>query len=104
MLCIFPFEADLYNQADYHNFRRPPDDRAITRPQPSVAAATYGSTGKSDINAIPISWFISRKPRREGGNLSDSNSDWRESSAIETKLRFEVAAASDELATGMEEC
>jgi lipid-A-disaccharide synthase len=112
MLCIFPFEADLYNQSGLRTIfvGHPMIERLHDR-QPSVAAATYGSLGKSasrtdssggeiDIQRDPnliglLPGSRGREVRKIFPILIQTARELRESKA---NLRFEVAAASDELA------
>src|SRR5438046_3957719 len=117
MLCIFPFEAELYNQSGLRTiFVGHPMIERLRDRQSSVAAATYGSAGKSasrtdssggEIDIQRDSNLVGLFPGSRGREvrkifpiLVQTARELRQS---KPKLRFEVAAASDELATGMEE-
>jgi len=117
MLCIFPFEADLYNQSGLRTiFVGHPMIERLRDRQPAVAAATYGSAGKSasrtdssggeidiqrDSNVIGLlPGSRGREVRKIFPILIQTARELRES---KPNLRFEVAAASDELAREMDE-
>jgi len=103
MLCIFPFEADLYNQSGLRTiFVGHPMIEQLRDRQPSPG---YGSAGKIEIQRD--SNFVGLFPGSRGREvrkifpiLIQTARELRQS---KPKLRFEVAAASDELATEMEE-
>src|SRR6266403_5761091 len=114
MLCIFPFEADLYNQSGLRTiFVGHPMIEQLRDRQPSPS---YGSAGKSasrtdssggeieiqlDSNLVGLfPGSRGREVRKIFPILIQTARELRQSKA---KLRFEVAAASDELATEMEE-
>lgn len=93
MLCIFPFEADLYNQSGLRTVfvGHPMIERLrackidIER-DPNLIALFPGSRSREVRKIFPILTETAHKLRRRKPNL-----------------RFEVAAASDELAQEMEE-
>jgi len=105
MLCIFPFEAELYNQSGLRTiFVGHPMIERLREHQPSVAAATYASAGKIDIQRDPnlIGLFPGsrgREVRKIFPILIQTAGELRQS---KRNLRFEVAAASGELAQEME--
>ena len=93
MLCIFPFEADLYNQSGLRTIfvGHPMSERLrvceidIER-DPSLVALFPGSRSREVRKIFPILIEAAHKLRRRKPNL-----------------RFEVAAASDELAREMKQ-
>ncbi|HUE61504.1 MAG TPA: lipid-A-disaccharide synthase [Chthoniobacterales bacterium] len=114
MLCIFPFEADLYNQSGLRTiFVGHPMIEQLRDRQPSPG---YGSAGKivsrtdssggqieiqRDSNLVGLfPGSRGREVRKIFPILIQTARELRQS---KPKLRFEVAAASDELATEMEE-
>ncbi len=104
MLCIFPFEAELYNQSGLRTiFVGHPMIERLREHQPSVAAATYGSAGKIDIQRDPnlIGLFPGSRGREVRKIFPILIETARELRQSKPNLRFEVAAASDELAREM---
>jgi lipid-A-disaccharide synthase len=101
VLCIFPFEADLYNQSGLRTiFVGHPMIERLRESQPSQG---YGSAGKIDIQRDPklVGLFPGsrgREVRKIFPILADTVRELRRS---KPDLRFEVAAASDELAQEM---
>lgn len=93
MLCIFPFEADLYNQSGLRTVfvghpmieRLRAGEIDIER-DPNLIALFPGSRSREVRKIFPVLIEAADKLRRQKPNL-----------------RFEVAAASDELAREMEE-
>jgi lipid-A-disaccharide synthase len=106
MLCIFPFEADLYNQSGLRTiFVGHPMIERLRDRQSSVAAVTYGSAGEIDVQRESdlVGLFPGsrgREVRKIFPILIQTARELRES---KPNLRFEVAAASDELAREMDE-
>jgi len=105
MLCIFPFEAELYNQSGLRTIFV--GHRMIERlrdRQPSVAAATYGSAGKIDIqrDSNLVGLFPGSRGREVRKIFPILVQTARELRRSKPDLHFEVAAASDELAQEME--
>src|SRR5438477_6307216 len=103
MLCIFPFEADLYNQSGLRTiFVGHPMIEQLRDCQPSPG---YGSAGKIDIqrDSNLVGLFPGSRGREVRKIFPILIQTARELRQSKPKLRFEVAAASDELATGMEE-
>jgi lipid-A-disaccharide synthase len=101
MLCIFPFEAELYNQSGLRTiFVGHPMIERLREHQPLVAAATYGSAGKIDIQRDPnlIGLFPGSRGREVRKIFPILIQTARELRRSKANLRFEVAAASDELA------
>lgn len=101
MLCIFPFEAELYNQSGLRTiFVGHPMIERLRELQPSVAAATYGSAGKIDIQRDPdlIGLFPGSRGREVRKIFPILIETARELRRSKPNLRFEVGAASDELA------
>ena len=98
MLCIFPFEAELYNQSGLRTiFVGHP---MIERLRERQSLQGYGSAGKIDIQRDPnlIGLFPGsrgREVRKIFPILIETALELRRS---RPSLRFEVAAASDELA------
>ncbi len=117
MLCIFPFEADLYNQSGLRTiFVGHPMIERLRDRQPSVAAATYGSAGKSasrtdssggEIDIQRDSNLVGLFPGSRGREVRKIFpilvQTARELRRSKPDLRFEVAAASDEFAREMNE-
>jgi lipid-A-disaccharide synthase len=102
MLCIFPFEADLYNQSGLRTiFVGHPMIERLRELQPSQG---YGSAGKIDIARDPnrIGLFPGSRAREVRKIFPILIETARELQRSKPKSRFEVAAASDELATEME--
>jgi lipid-A-disaccharide synthase len=101
MLCIFPFEAELYNQSGLRTiFVGHP---MIERLREHQLAQGSGSAGKIDVQRDPnlIGLFPGsrgREVRKIFPILIQTARDLRRSNQ---NLRFEVAAASDELAQEM---
>ena len=101
MLCIFPFEAEVYNQSGLRTiFVGHPIIERLREHQPSQG---YGSAGKIDIRRDPnlIGLFPGsrgREVRKIFPILIETAHELRRS---KPDLRFEVAAASDELAREM---
>lgn len=89
MLCIFPFEAELYNQSGL---------RAIFVGHPMIE--TLGSRRKIDIERDPnlIGLFPGSRSREVRKILPVLAQTARELARAKPNLRFEVAAASAELA------
>jgi lipid-A-disaccharide synthase len=106
MLCIFPFEADLYNQSGLRTiFVGHPMIERLRDRKSSVAAATEGSAGEIDVECESdlVGLFPGsrgREVRKIFPILIQTARELRES---KPNLRFEVAAASDELAREMDE-
>ncbi len=106
MLCIFPFEAELYNQSGLRTiFVGHPMIERLRDRQPSVAAATYGSAGKIDIqrDSNLVGLFPGSRGREVRKIFPILVQTARELRRSKPDLHFEVAAASDELAQEMEE-
>ncbi len=117
MLCIFPFEAELYNQSGLRTiFVGHPMIERLRDRQPSVAAATYGSAGKSasrtdssggEIDIQRDSNLVGLFPGSRGREVRKIFpilvQTARELRRSKPDLHFEVAAASDELAREMQE-
>src|SRR5207302_1322104 len=104
MLCIFPFEAELYNQSGLRTiFVGHPMIERLRDRQPSVAAATYGSAGKIDIqrDSNLIGLFPGSRGREVRKIFPILIQTARELRRSKPNLRFEVAAASEELAREM---
>ena len=105
MLCIFPFEADLYNQSGLRTiFVGHPMIERLRDRQPSVAAATYASAGKIDIqrDSNLVGLFPGSRGREVRKIFPILVQTARELRRSKPDLHFEVAAASDELAQEME--
>jgi len=105
MLCIFPFEAELYNQSGLRTiFVGHPMIERLRDRQPSVAAATYGSAGKIDIqrDSNLVGLFPGSRGREVRKIFPILVQTARELRRSKPGLHFEVAAASDELAQEME--
>jgi len=116
MLCIFPFEADLYNQSGLRTiFVGHPMIERLRDRQSLVAAATYGSAGKSasrtdssggEIDIQRDSNLVGLFPGSRGREVRKIFpilvQTARELRRSKPDLHFEVAAASDELAQEME--
>ena len=105
MLCIFPFEAELYNQSGLRTiFVGHPMIERLRDRQPSVAAATYGSAGKIDIqrDSNLVGLFPGSRGREVRKIFPILVQTARELRRSKPDLHFEVAAASDELAQEME--
>ncbi len=103
MLCIFPFEADLYNQSGLRTiFVGHPMIEQLRDRQPSPG---YGSAGKIEIqrDSNLVGLFPGSRGREVRKIFPILIQTARELRQSKPKLRFEVAAASDELATEMEE-
>jgi lipid-A-disaccharide synthase len=104
MLCIFPFEAELYNQSGLRTiFIGHPMIERLRDRQPSVAAATYGSAGKIDIqrDSNLVGLFPGSRGREVRKIFPILVQTARELRRSKPDLHFEVAAASDELAQEM---
>ncbi len=93
MLCIFPFEADLYNQSGLRTvfvghpmIERLRACKVDIERDPNLVALFPGSRSREVRKIFPVLIEAAHKLRRRKPNL-----------------RFEVAAASDELAQEMEE-
>lgn len=102
MLCIFPFEAELYNKSGLRTiFVGHPMIERLRELQPSQG---YGSAGKIDIARDPnlIGLFPGSRAREVRKIFPILIETARELQRLKPKSRFEVAAASDELATEME--
>jgi lipid-A-disaccharide synthase len=102
MLCIFPFEAELYNQSGLRTiFVGHPMIERLRELQPSQG---YGSAGKIDIARDPnlVGLFPGSRAREVRKIFPILIETARELQRLKPKSRFEVAAASDELATEME--
>lgn len=102
MLCIFPFEAELYNKSGLRTiFVGHPMIERLRELQPSQG---YGSVGKIDIARGPnlIGLFPGSRAREVRKIFPILIETARELQRLKPKSRFEVAAASDELATEME--
>ena len=98
MLCIFPFEADLYNQSGLRTiFVGHPLIERLQGHQPSPG---YGSAGKIDIQRDPnlIGLFPGSREREVRKIFPILIKTARELRQRKTNLRFEVAAASTDLA------
>ena len=105
MLCIFPFEAELYNQSGLRTiFVGHPMIERLRDRQPSVAAATYASAGKIDIqrDSNLVGLFPGSRGREVRKIFPILVQTARELRRSKPDLHFEVAAASDELAQEME--
>jgi lipid-A-disaccharide synthase len=102
MLCIFPFEAELYNQSGLRTiFVGHPMIERLREGQPSHG---YGSVGKIDIQRDPnlIGLFPGSRAREVRKIFPILIETAREIRRSKPNLRFEVAAASDDLAQEME--
>src|ERR1700719_4488960 len=93
MLCIFPFEADLYNQSGLRTIfvghpmiERLRGSKIDIQRDPNLIGLLPGSRGREVRKIFPILIQTARELRESKPNL-----------------RFEVAAASDELAREMDE-
>jgi lipid-A-disaccharide synthase len=93
MLCIFPFETDLYNQSGLRTIfvghpmiERLRENKIDIQRDPNVIGLLPGSRGREVRKIFPILIQTARELRESKPNL-----------------RFEVAAASDELAREMDE-
>ena len=105
MLCIFPFEAELYNQSGLRTiFVGHPMIERLRDRQPSIAAATYASAGKIDIqrDSNLVGLFPGSRGREVRKIFPILVQTARELRRSKPDLHFEVAAASDELAQEME--
>src|SRR5438477_5931431 len=116
MLCIFPFEADLYNESGLRTiFVGHPMIERLRERKTEVAAATYGSAGKSasrtdssggEIDIQRDSNLVGLFPGSRGREVRKIFpilvQTARELRRSKPDLHFEVAAASDELAQEME--
>jgi lipid-A-disaccharide synthase len=105
MLCIFPFEADLYNRSGLRTiFVGHPMIERLREHQPSVAAATYGSAGQIDIQRDPnlIGLFPGSRAREVRKIFPVLIETAREIRQSKPNARFEVAAASSDLAREMQ--
>ena len=103
MLCIFPFEAELYNQSGLRTiFVGHPMIERLRERQPLQG---YGSAGKIDIRRDPnlIGMFPGSRGREVRKIFPILIQTARELRRSKPDLYFEVAAASDELALEMEE-
>jgi lipid-A-disaccharide synthase len=103
MLCIFPFEAELYNQSGLRTiFVGHPMIERLRELQPSPG---YGSANKIDIQRDPdlIGLFPGSRGREVRKIFPILIETARELRRSKPNLRFEVAAASDELAQEMRE-
>jgi lipid-A-disaccharide synthase len=106
MLCIFPFEADLYNQSGLRTvFVGHPMIERLRAGKSGRRGDTDSSRGEIDIERDPnlIALFPgsrSREVRKIFPVLIEAADKLRRR---KPNLRFEVAAASDELAREMEE-
>jgi lipid-A-disaccharide synthase len=92
MLCIFPFEADLYNQSGLRTIfvghpmiERLRERKIDIQRDPNLIGLFPGSRSREIRKIFPILIETARELRRSKSNL-----------------RFEVAAASDELASEIE--
>jgi lipid-A-disaccharide synthase len=117
MLCIFPFEAELYNQSGLRTiFVGHPMIERLRDRQSSVTAATYGSAAKSasrtdssggEIDIQRDSNLVGLFPGSRGREVRKIFpilvQTARELRRSKPDLLFEVAAASDELAREMQE-
>ena len=98
MLCIFPFEADLYNESGLRTiFVGHPMIERLRERQPSQR---YGSASKIDIERDRnlIGLFPGSRAREVKKIFPILIETTRELRRSKQNLRFEVAAASDELA------
>jgi lipid-A-disaccharide synthase len=98
MLCIFPFEADLYNESGLRTiFVGHPMIERLRERQPSQG---YGSAGKIDIERDPnvIGLFPGSRAREVRKIFPILIETARELVRQKPNLRFEISAASDELA------
>jgi len=98
MLCIFPFEADLYNESGLRTiFVGHPMIERLRERQPSQG---YGSARKIDIERDRnlIGLFPGSRAREVKKIFPILIETTRELRRSKQNLRFEVAAASDELA------
>jgi len=93
MLCIFPFEADLYNQSGLRTIfvghpmiERLRESKVDIQRDPNLIGLLPGSRGREVRKIFPILVQTAREVRRS-----------------KPDLHFEVAAASDELAREMNE-
>ena len=105
MLCIFPFEAELYNQSGLRTiFVGHPMIERLRDRQPSIAAATYASAGKIDIqrDSNLVGLFPGSRGREVRKIFPILVQTARELRRSKPDLHFEVAAASDGLAQEME--
>jgi lipid-A-disaccharide synthase len=102
MLCIFPFEADLYNRSGLRTVfvGHPMVDRLRAR-QPSQG---YGSAGKIDIQRDPnlVGLFPGSRAREVRKIFPVLIKTARKLRRAQPNLRFEVSAASHELAREIE--
>jgi lipid-A-disaccharide synthase len=101
MLCIFPFEAELYNQSGLRTiFVGHPMIERLRELQPSPG---YGSAGKIDIQRDRnlIGLFPGSRGREVRKIFPVLIQTARELRRSKRNLRFEVGAASDELAREM---
>jgi lipid-A-disaccharide synthase len=97
MLCIFPFEADLYNQSGLRTiFVGHPMIDNLRAHQPSQG---HGSTGKIDTERDPnlIGLFPGSRSREVRMILPILLEAARKLRERKSNLRFEVAAASEQL-------
>ncbi len=109
MLCIFPFEAELYNQSGLRTiFVGHPMIERLRDRQSSVAAATSSRTDSSggEIDIQRDSNLVGLFPGSRGREVRKIFpilvQTARELRRSKPDLHFEVAAASDELAQEME--
>jgi len=104
MLCIFPFEADLYNQSGSRTiFVGHPMIERLRESKSRLRGTDYGGQVDIQRDSNLVGLFPGsrgREVRKIFPILIQTSRELRQSKA---KLRFEVAAASDELATEMEE-
>ncbi len=104
MLCIFPFEADLYNQSGLRTiFVGHPMIERLRESKSRLRGTDYGGQVDIQRDSNLVGLFPGsrgREVRKIFPILIQTSRELRQSKA---KLRFEVAAASDELATEMEE-
>jgi lipid-A-disaccharide synthase len=101
MLCIFPFEAELYNQSGLRTiFVGHP---MIERLREHQLSQGYGSAGKIDVQRDPnlIGLFPGSRGREVRKIFPILIQTARELRRSKQNLRFEVAAASEELAREM---
>ena len=97
MLCIFPFEAELYNQSGLRTvFVGHPMIERLRERQPPQG---YGSAGKIDIQRNPnlIGLFPGSRAREVRKIFPILIETARELRRSKPNLRFEIAAASPEL-------
>src|SRR6266404_4810131 len=104
MLCIFPFEADLYNQSGLRTiFVGHPMIERLRESKSRLRGTDYGGQVDIQRDSNLVGLFPGsrgREVRKIFPILIQTSRELRQS---KPKLRFEVAAASDELATEMEE-